>query len=216
MARWIVLLLPLAVGCVAFRPHLAPEPDDAIDHLALAADALDRGDDRAASFRFAAHLHDHPDDAATRGQLAELLFRQRRFAEARHEYEAFVAFAQPASGPVHKLLPHAHTRLLLLAQEENDAAAEQLHRGIGLVALVESWGEDRNDSLEQRTLMKAVRALRAARPAHAARANLYLALAYDRLGQPSAARSAVRAAEAAAPCALTPWEQDRLAALAAQ
>ncbi len=219
MARWVWLLIPLVCGCVAFRPHVAPEPDEPIDHLALAADALDRGDERTASLRFAAHLHDFPDDAATLFQLAELLFKQDRTTEAYREFEAFVSVAQPATGPVRKLLPHAHTRLMQLAQESDDAAAEQLHRGIGLVVLAMQWdaAPDRaDDGLEHRTLMKAVRALRAARGAHPARANLYLALAYDRLGQLSAVRSALRNAEAANPFALTPWERDRLAALGSQ
>jgi tetratricopeptide (TPR) repeat protein len=220
MSRWPILLCLLAVGCVGFQTQVPLDaPDEAVDQLALAADALDGGDERRASFHLAAHLHDHPDDATTRAQLAETLFQQKRLAEARDEYSIFLATVQGTTGPVRKLLPHAHTRLMLIAQEDNDPAAEQLHRGMGLFALVESWDADsdrRDESAAGRTLMKCVRALRAATVAHPGRANLYLALAYDRLGQLAAARSALRCAAAAAPFDLTPWERDRLAALAAQ
>jgi tetratricopeptide (TPR) repeat protein len=220
MSRWPIPLCLLAVGCVGFQTHVPQvAPAEAADSLALAADALDAGDERRAVLHFVAHLREHPDDAATRAQLAEMLFQQKRLAEARDEYAIFLATAQGLSGPVRKLLPHAHTRLMLIAQDENDSGAEQLHRGMGLFVLVESWDADpdrRDEASANGTLMKCVRALRAARVAHPARANLYLALAYERLGLLSAARTALRGAAAAAPFGLTPWERDRLAALAAQ
>lgn len=216
MVRWPVLLCVCAVGCVAFRPPPMPDKVPEPDTLALAADALDRGDDRAACLHLAAHLLAQPDDAATRVHLAELLFKQRRFAEARTEFEVFVATAQPMAGPIRRQLLHAHTRLMLIAEGEHDEYAESLHRGIGLIVLVESWDADaarRDETAANETLTKAVRALRAARTAkpERARANLYLSIAYERMGQLSAARSARRGAEAAAPFDLTPWERERLA-----
>lgn len=217
MRRWPILLSLFAVGCVGFETHVQLNaPDEAADQLALAADALDGGDERRATLHLSSHLFENPGDAMTRAQLAELLFKQRRLAESREQFEQFVATAQPMSGPVRKHLLHVHTRLMLIAQDENDGYAEQLHRGVGLFVLVQSWDADpnrRDESAANETLTKAVRALRAARAAKpdAARANLYLALAYERMGQLSSARSAWRCASTAAPFDLTPWERDRLA-----
>lgn len=216
MRRWPILLTLFAVGCVGFETHVQQNaPGEAADQLALAADALDGGDERRATLHLTTHLADHPDDAMTRAQLAELLYKQNRSSEAREQFEQFVATAQPLSGPVRKHLLHAHTRLMLIAQDENDEYAEQLHRGLGLFVLVQSWDESnrREESSTNETLTKAVRALRAARAKKpdAARANVYLALAYERMGQLSSARSAWRCAALASPFDLTPWERDRLA-----
>jgi tetratricopeptide (TPR) repeat protein len=210
MSRWFYLVLPIAAGCVAFRPSDAPEPIEPPDPLALAAEALDRGDDRTAGLQLSTHLNDHPEDAATRLQYAELLHRLQRPSEAREEYLAFVSVAQCADGPIRRQLPHVHTKLMLIAQDANDSASEQLHRGIGLFELVAQWDAERLDgTLVEPTLTKAARALRLARSGHPGRANLYLALVYERLGQLSAARSAARAALAAAPFDFTPWERER-------
>ena len=213
MVRALLPLCLLAAGCVTLRPPLV-EPEDAPDHLALAADALDRGDERSATVYLAAHLHDHPEEAMTRAHLAELLFKQARPAAARHEFEQFVAAAQPLTGVPRQHLLHAHTRLMLIAQEAHDEYAEQLHRGIGLYTLVTQWDADpsRTDAaMANETLAKAVKALRAARSAKPGdgRANLYLALAYSRMDQPSAARAAWKCAAAAAPVGFTPWEAER-------
>lgn len=221
MTRWLVLLLVCAAGCVTLRPPPATDPETPADPLALAADALDRGDDRTASFHLAAHLIEQPGDAATRAQLAELLYQQARYAESRREFEEFVVCAQPLAGPVRRKLLHAHTRLMQIAQDEHDAYSEQLHRGIGLIVLVESWDADpkrRDESAANETLTKAVRALRAARnlKREGSRASYYLAVAYGRMGQLAAARSAGLCADTAAPFDLTPWERGRLAVLVEQ
>lgn len=225
MSRWPILLCVTGIGCVAFRPVIPldrPETqeshkafhDDPPDHLALAADALDRGDDRTASLRLSAHLFDHPEDATTRAQLAELLFQQARWMEARAEYTHLVAQIQHSNGPVRKRLLQAHTRLMQIAQEENDAAMVQLHRGIGLFLLVQSWDADHgpsDETLANATLLKAVRALKSAREKYPARANLYMAMCYERLGEVTGVRNAYRCAIAAMPFELTSWERDELA-----
>lgn len=220
MARWLLLLLvATAAGCVGLRPPAAPpmEVEEPVDHLALAADALERGEERKATVYLSAHLHDHPGEAMTRAQLAELLFKQRRYADARAEFEQFVAAAQPMGGVPRKHLLHVHTRLMLIAQEEHDAFAEQLNRGIGLLALVQAWDADparRDAAAENETLAKAVKALRAARDLKPrdARANWYLVTAYTRLGQVSAARAAWASLDAAPPTGLTPWEASQMEA----
>jgi hypothetical protein len=58
--------------------------------------------------------------------------------------------------------------------------------------------------------VKALREAKAERPADP-RVNLYLAVAYSRLGQPSASRAARAAARERAPFGLTPIERSRLA-----
>ena len=197
-------------GCFAFQPAPKTEPTESPDPIALAAEALDRGDDRSACLQFSEHLKDHPDDAATRLQYAELLHRLERNTEARAEYLTFISAAQLADGPIRKRLPHAHTRLMQMAQEEEDTASEQLHRGIGLYEVAVAWDAERSEeTLVEPTLVKSVRALRQARTRYPGRANLYLALAYERLGQLSAARSARRAAQAATPFDFTPWEREQ-------
>ncbi|QEL15448.1 tetratricopeptide repeat protein [Limnoglobus roseus] len=220
MARWLVLVCLATAGCVTLGPPapapVVPEAGEAVDHLAMAADALAEGEERKATVYLSAHLSDHPDEAMTRAQLAELLFRQQRPVEARAEFEQFVATAQPMTGVPQKHLLHAHTRLMLIAQDEHDAYAEQLHRGIGLLTLVKGWDADatrRDEAAANETLAKAVKALRAARAEKSgdARANLYLVMAYTRMGQPSAARAARVCFDAAVPMGLTAWEQSQAA-----
>jgi tetratricopeptide (TPR) repeat protein len=212
MTRGALLVCLLATGCVA--PPVVRPAEGPPDHLALAADALDLGEDAKAAVYLSAHLYDHPDEAMTRATLAELLFQQGRHAEARQEFEQFVATAQPLTGPPRKHLVHAHTRLVRIAEETHDVHAEQLHRGIGLFTLVSQWDTDpsrRDEAVANETLAKAARALRAARRLRPddARANLYLALTYARMGQPSAARAAWKCVAAAPPVGLTPWEAAR-------
>lgn len=173
------------------------------DSLAKAAECLDRGDEAAALPHLRAHVRAHPEAVAIRGHLAELLFRAGQAEEARDHFERYVADAQRLTGPAHERLVHCHTRLMVIAEDAGDTYAEPLHRGIGLVLLVKRWENDerRDEVAAEQTLAKAVTALRAAiaeRPGDA-RAHLYLAEAYRRLGQPTAARTALRMAKAGLP-----------------
>jgi cytochrome c-type biogenesis protein CcmH/NrfG len=194
---------------------LLPAAEPAPDRLALAADALDRGDTPTAVAHLSAHVRSAPDDAMTRAYLAELLFKSGRSAEAAAEYERFVAAAQPLTGPANAHRVHAHTRLMSLAAAAGDEYREGLHRGIGLLLLAERWDADparRDAAATAETLSKAAAALRealAARPRDA-RASWYLSRVYARQGQPAAARAAARAARAAPPGGLTPAEADAL------
>lgn len=204
-------MVPLTYLLVLAAPPANP------DRLALAADALDRGDAPTAVAHLTAHVRAAPADAMTRAYLAELLFKQNRLADARAEFERFVAAAQPMTGPVQRHLVHAHTRLTAIAAEQGDEYREQLNRGIGLLLLVRQWDADparRDEGMAAETLAKAAAALRAAKAERPAcpRANWYLSRVYLRLGQPSAARAAVRAAKAAPPAGLTPAEAEQLAA----
>jgi predicted Zn-dependent protease len=226
MRRVVVIiggLVVAGVGCFApfswpsdRKEPPAPVPASAPDPLARAADCLDRGDEAGAVPHLRAYVAAHPDAVMVRAHLAELLLRQGMAAGARAEFERFVADAQQLTGPANAHLVHSHTRLMEIATAEDDAYGEYLHRGIGLVLLVRRWDADparRDEVIAEQTLAKAVAALRAARAERPGdpRASLYLAEAYDRLGQPSAARVARRAARAGLPDpAVTPAERERI------
>ena len=199
-------------------PTTVPDPARSEDHLTMAAEKLDRGDEAGALGHLRAHVAAHPDAVMIRAYLAELHLKLGNREESRGEFERVVGTAQHAkSGPARRHLVHCHTRLMEIAQTEDDAFAEQLHRGIGLWLLVREWDADperRDETAAEQTLAKAASALRKAKEEKSgeARANLYLSLVLDRLGQPGAANSARRAARVALPDAtLTPWEREQLA-----
>lgn len=218
LPRWLITGCFAATGCVAPFPPLDRIREET-DRLALAADHLDRDDTPGAIVHMAAHVRAHPTEVMTRAHLAELQFRTKQFDESRQQYEQFVADAQPMTGKPKSHLLHAHTRLMQMADEQCDRYAENLHRGIGLVCLVQQWdaNPERTDAaMTTETLVKAAAALRAARDEQPtdARVLLYLHEVYRRLGQPSAARAALRAARSANPVRLTPTEAEKLASLA--
>lgn len=220
--RGRLLVLFALAGCVAPDARPPDEPvaakADAGDALTRAAECLDRGDDAGAVPHLRTYVREHPDAVMVRAHLAELLFRAGKHAEARGQYERTVADAQLSTGPAKGHLVHCHTRLMAIAEATDDAFHEQLHRGVGLVLLVERWDADpgrRDEVAAEQTLAKAVAALRSAkgeRPADP-RANLYLGDALARLGQASAARAAYRAARAGLPDPeVTPAERERIEA----
>lgn len=198
-------------------PIPVTEPVVEKDHLSLAAEKLDRGDDAAALPHLKAHVKAHPDAVMIRAYLAELHLKLGNATASRTEFERVIAAAQGSPpGPARRHLVHCHTRLMEIAQADEDAFAEQLHRGIGLLLLVQQWDADperQDETASEQTLSKAAAALRKARderPADA-RVNLYLAEVYERLGSHSAAKAASRAAKAALPDAnLTTWERERI------
>jgi hypothetical protein len=185
MGRAALLLLALAVTARGADPL----PGDSA--LTLAAEALERGDEPAAAARMREYVTLNPTAVMPRAHLAELLFRQHRTAEARREYERFVADAQPQTGSARRHLVHAHTRLMALAQDARDGYAEALHRGVGLYWVAE---RDPPDAATEPTLTKALVALNEARERRpcSARANAYVARVCAALGQPAAARAAAR------------------------
>lgn len=205
MRRAAVILttgVALAAGCVT--PPVEPPATDRVaraappvpvetDHLALAASCIDRGDEPSAVRHLTAHVKTRPDAVMIRAYLAELLLKCGRPAEARTEFERFTRDATGQGGKPQQHLVHCHTRLMEIAEQSDDRYAEHLHRGIALLLLVKQWETEsagERDMVEP-TLAKAAAALRQAveiRPAHP-RSRVYLAEVYDRLGQPSAARS---------------------------
>lgn len=193
------------VGCRAPMPPIAerrdssPEtiargvaPPEEIDHLRLAAEHLDRADERGAVPHLQAHLRREPDAGMVRAYLGELLLKTGRPVDARMEFERFTRDAAEQSPAAKKHLVHVHTRLMELASAMDDSFREQLHRGIGLLLLVKQWRaapETDDAAMSERTLVQALRALTGAnheRPGEP-RALYYLAEVYSELNQPDAA-----------------------------
>ncbi len=198
------------VGCASTEPERLPPaiepevliaraapPAEEIDHLSSAAACVQRGDELAAVPHLQAHLVDRPDAIMIRAYLAELLLRTGKPIDARREFEHFTRQACGMSGEAGKHLVHAHTRLMEIATDVEDPFAEHLHRGIALLLLERQWASEPpadGGQLAESTLVNAARELRLAerrRPTDP-RPNVYLAEVFDRLGQPTAARTAAR------------------------
>ncbi len=175
-------------------------PAEPADHLALAANCIDKGDSPGAVGHLKNHLEQRPDAPMVRAYLAELLFQAQKYAEAKPEFERFLTEATGRGGAVEKHRIHVHTRLLEIAHETDDPFREQLHRGIGLLLMVEQWDREPapdDGVLAETTLAKALAALREAGKlkANDPRVPLYQAEVQSRLGQSSAARSSILAAK---------------------
>ncbi len=174
------------------------DPADAA--LGRAADCLDRDDFAAAVPHLRTYLRVNPDDVLVRARLAETLYRTGHPA-ARGEFERVAADAGPALA---SRLPHCHTRLMTLAEEAGDRYRTHLHRGLGLARLADAWDADpaRHDrDATERARTRAVAELRQAvaeRPDDA-RANLQLAVVFEKLGQRGPARAAREAARRGLP-----------------
>jgi tetratricopeptide (TPR) repeat protein len=211
--RWFSLLL--LTGCVGLPQRGDVDSLNEPDHLALAAEHLDRGELSKAITHLTAHVRTHPDEVMTRAYLAELLFQSKRYDEAAAEFEEVIAAAQPMTGKPHDHLVHCHTRLMSIAEERGDEYREHLHRGIGLLRLVERWEGDskrREDNASEATLVQALSELKAAereKPKDA-RVHFYFAEVSSRLGQTAAASASVRKANALPPIGMTVNERQRL------
>ena len=203
---------------VSFQPSSSEATTPGLpapDALAMAAACLDRGDDAGALPHLKAHVTAYPDAVMMRAYLAELFLKLGHPTEARSEFERVVADA-PESGPASRQLVHCHTRLMELAQTDDDVFAEELHRGIGLVLLVRQWSAEpggADECLSEQTLAKAASALGSARDRAPddPRPAVYLAEAYEAMGQASSARSQRRAARTASPdFGLSTTDRDRI------
>jgi tetratricopeptide (TPR) repeat protein len=200
--RWLASilfagLLVAVVGCLTTRSEpvirgSAPT-DDETDHLEHAANKLKLGDDAAAIKHLQAHIQASPDAVMVRAYLAELFYKSGDARNARTQFARFVQDADRLGGTAAKQhRVHAHTRLMELAQELNDPAAEARHRGVGLVLLAEPWERDTTEW--ETTMSQAVVVLRQAtelQPDDAV-AWYYLAVAQERMGQPAAAEASAR------------------------
>ena len=186
------------VAVVADRPTDEPEP------LARAARCLEADDEPGAVPHLRAHLAAYPDAVMIRAYLGELLMKLGKTAEAEAELNRVIAESPVDAGAMTKPLVHCHTRLMELAQSADDSFTEELHRGIGLLRLVQQWSNEpgsHDEPMTQQTLAKAAAALRTARELapEDPRPALYLAEVYERLGQTTSARWQRRIARAMPP-----------------
>jgi len=201
---------------VALASAESSELEAPVDSLALAAECLSRGDESAACDHFEMYLREHPDQPVFRVQLADLLLKAGKLERARFHYDRFVADARECGRPLWVQLVEAHTRLMELAALDDDPFAEALHRGLGLLVLVEQQDADphRDEAFREQVLCKAAKALSEAkrlRP-NDARVRLYLAEVYAKMGNAHGADAERRAARNAnRPGALAPSDQRRLA-----
>jgi hypothetical protein len=125
-----------AAKAVAFYERsLAADPGFARNHLSLAAAYLECGKDAEACVHLARYAALHPEQLAIRRHYAELLLRLERRQEASDEFAALIAAAQEHGDEALGHLIYYHTRLMELAEAQDDDYHAHLHRGIGLYLL---------------------------------------------------------------------------------
>ncbi len=155
-----------------------------------------------------------------RAYLAEMLVKMNKLADARDQFERFIADAQSVEGAAREHVLHCHTRLMEIAQTRGDVYEEHLHRGIGMVILarrLEASGESGEAEwcFRERMLCKAAAELAAAKKMRPdePRPHWYLVEVWTKLGQPRAAAKSLKLAKAtAALMPLPPAEQSALVA----
>ncbi len=198
-----------------YQRSLQTDPGLTRNYLSLAAAFLARGEDERAAPYLERYVAAQPDHLVVRAHYAELLLRLKRPAAARAQFERFIADAQGDEALARQHLVHCHSRLMEIAEGEEDTYGEHLHRGIGLYLLAcqsEALEADGRLSVEG-TLFKAIAELtlaRLARPEEA-RPCWYLYAAWSHLAQQQPAARWLRTAEAAAPLSdLTPFERRQI------
>jgi tetratricopeptide (TPR) repeat protein len=199
-----------------YEQSLAADPAFTRNHLSLAAACLETGNDAEACVHLGQYVALHPEQLVIRTHYIELLLRLQRRPEACAEWERFIAHAQERGDEALGQLIHCHTRLMALAEADDDDYGAHLHRGIGLYLLAReraALAQPDGDLSSEGLLCKAAGELtmaRAERPGEA-RPCWYLHAVWSRLGQQQPARRCLREAAAAAPFTyLTPAEQRSL------
>lgn len=198
----------------AFRQSLAQDPALVRNHLSLAAAHLALGQEVEALAQLQRYLRAQPSHFVVRAQYAEMLMRLERSAEARAQFERLEADLQDLDAAAEQQLVRCHSRLMEIAEAEEDEYGLHLHRGIGLYCLARERaslpdggeGELSSEGLLFQAASEFALA-RLARPDEA-RPCWYLHEVWSRLGRRQPATRWLRAAEAAAPFSrLTPAEQ---------
>jgi tetratricopeptide (TPR) repeat protein len=199
-----------------FQKALQMEPARVEFHLHLAASYLALGQDRQAVPHLAAYLKARPDHFLVRLPFIETLLRLELLEPARVQLERFVADVQNHPSLADEHLVSCHTRLMEIAEKQDDEYAERLHRGIGLYWLGrkrQQLGGAEAGRVSEEMLCKAAAELtlaRLCRPGEA-RPCWYLHEIWVQLGQRHAALKCLRAAEKAADFSyLTPAEYRQL------
>jgi hypothetical protein len=203
-----------AIDC--YRRSLKLDPGLSRNFLSLAAAYLEKGDDLTACPYLGRYVEARPDHLVVRFHYAELLLKLDRPGAAREQFTHFVADVQDQSELADRHLIACHSRLMEIAQAEEDEYAEHLHRGIGLYLLgrIRARLNEGGDAVTPESMFcKAAAELTLARLAKPdeARPCWYLYEVWSQLAQSQPARRWLRAAEAEAPYSyLTPAEQRRL------
>jgi tetratricopeptide (TPR) repeat protein len=221
MCRWTSLLCLACFGCVgcfacslpffsslAMVPVLAvqektPQPhevDQTEKLLEQAAAALAQGQELAAAVLLEKHLEREPQHLFIRAQVAELFFRQQKWEPSHRHFQECVALSQELGDPAYSYLIHAHSRLVDIAEAEQNVFAEHLHRGLGLYELACHRAKVNDVGKEPSVadiLGRAALSLQDARneDPNAARPHWYLHLIWSRLGQHQAAKQALLQAD---------------------
>jgi hypothetical protein len=161
----------------------------------------------------AEHLRVSPGDLGARILAGELAYSLGKAGEARLHFEMFLCASQTmAEAPVAYVI-HCHTRLVEIAEEENDRYAEHLNRGLGLYVLAMHGCNNTappGEVTQAALLTRAAEELQLARACQPwqARPHYYLYLVWRQLGQGAAAVRSLRAADAQALVShMTPKEQ---------
>jgi len=203
-----------AIAC--FMQSLTLDPHFVQANLSLAAAHLEIGDEAGACPHLRRYVDAHPEQPAIRSHYAELLYRLRRTAEARTEFDRFITDVQDVESETSQTLIHCHSRLMEIAEKEDDYYAEHLNRGIGLLLLARARAEltdPAKDQAREGLLCKAAGELTLARQERPeeARPCWYLYEVWSLLGQRQPATHWLHEARAAAIFThLTPSEHRRL------
>jgi predicted Zn-dependent protease len=204
-----------------YQRSLTIDPGLTRNYLSLAAAYLDKGDDEAACPHLTRYVEANPEQLTLRVYLADLLLRLRRLPDARDQFERCVSRAQDRDESARAHLLHCHTRLMEIAEENDDGYGEHLNRGIGLyllarqrAALPDPEGELSTEAL----LCKAAGELTVAHleKPDEARPSWYLHEVWSRLAQRQPALRCLKAAAAAAPFSYLTASEQRGLRLASQ
>lgn len=199
-----------------YRKSLTQSPDFTRNYLSLAAAYLALGDRRRGCVNLAKYTRAHPDEIDIRSDYAELLAQMHRDPEARAEFEACIAAAQELGRSAYGQLVRCHRRVMEIAEAQQDAYAEHLHRGIGLFVLAQesaAAGAANAELSSEALFFKAAGELTLAREEKPdeARPSWYLYVIWSRLNQRQPAARCLNQAGAAAPFSyLTPLERRTL------
>jgi tetratricopeptide (TPR) repeat protein len=200
-----------------YEQSLQADPSFIRNHLSLAAAYLDSGKDELACDHLARYVAAQPEQTFVRTQYAELLLKLKHPAAARTELSGLIADCQDEGDETLELRLHCHSRLLDIAEEQDDDYAAHLHRGIGLYLLARQRAnlDDPNGELPVEGLLcRSAAELAQARELRPdeARPLWYLHAVWSRLGRRDAAQRCLAQAATAAPFSdLTPAEQRSLA-----
>jgi tetratricopeptide (TPR) repeat protein len=200
-----------------YHQCLAADPGMVRTYLSLAAAYLEIDRPDGASVHLGTYLHFCPEHLTVRAHYAELLMKLDKLPEARDQFERFADDSPARDANDLKQLIHCHSRLMEIAEVEEDEYGQHLHRGIGLFLLAKhrgSAGTAGDETPPEGLLCKAAAELTRARLERPdqARPSWYLYQVWSRLGRRQPALRHLRDADDAAPfSALTPAEQTALA-----